>query len=77
MGMGQGFIELGVDVAIFRIRHDDVEVLLQAFDHFRRDAAEGEDGLFHGAGLVRAERMLSKLQYQLASCSLKAVPIAF
>ena len=53
--MGQGFIELGVDVAIFRIRHDDVEVLLQAFDHFRRDAAEGEDGLFHGAGLVRAE----------------------
>ena len=55
MGMGQGFIELGVDVAIFRIRHDDVEVLLQAFDHFRRDAAEGEDGLFHGAGLVRAE----------------------
>ncbi|MOA57360.1 hypothetical protein D3C78_1815200 [compost metagenome] len=55
MGMGQGFVELGVDVALFRVRHDDVEVLLQAFNHFWRDAAEGEDGLFHGQRALRAQ----------------------
>ncbi|MNR68404.1 hypothetical protein D3C85_1929360 [compost metagenome] len=48
MGVGQGFVELGVDVAVFRVWHDDVEVLLEAFDHLGGDAAEGEDGLFHG-----------------------------
>ncbi|MOA03691.1 hypothetical protein D3C78_1232110 [compost metagenome] len=54
MGMGQGFVELGVDVAVFRIRHDDVEVLLQAFNHLRGDAAECKDGLFHGRRARRA-----------------------
>ncbi|MNB90233.1 hypothetical protein D3C75_372890 [compost metagenome] len=48
VGVGQGFVELGVDVAVFRIRHDDVEILLQAFDHWWSDAAECKDGLFHG-----------------------------
>ncbi|MNL73473.1 hypothetical protein D3C87_1989360 [compost metagenome] len=59
MGVGQGFIELGIDVAVFRVRHDDIEVLLQAFDHLRRDAAEGEDGFFHGGGLVGRECLAS------------------
>ncbi|MNL37477.1 hypothetical protein D3C87_1596220 [compost metagenome] len=52
--MGQGFVELGVDVAVFRIRHDDVEILLQAFDHCRSDAAEGQDSLFHERRARRA-----------------------
>jgi hypothetical protein len=38
---------LGVDVAGFWVGDDDVELLLQAFDHWRGDAAEGQDSLFH------------------------------
>ena len=45
--MGQGFVELSVDVALLGVGGDDIEILLQAFDHFRGDAAEGEDSLFH------------------------------
>ncbi|MNN62660.1 hypothetical protein D3C81_1779840 [compost metagenome] len=45
--MGQGFVELGVDVAGFWIGDDDVELLLEVFDHGRGDAAEGQDSFFH------------------------------
>jgi hypothetical protein len=61
VGIRQGFIELGIDVAVFRIWHNHVEVLLQALDHFLGNTAECEDGLFHGYRLVR-RRMLGKLQ---------------
>ncbi|MCY1184270.1 hypothetical protein D9M73_249490 [compost metagenome] len=60
MGFRQGFVELGVDVTLFRVWHDDVEVLLQALNHFWRDAAEGEDSLFHGYRARRAEEDAGK-----------------
>ncbi|MNU02414.1 hypothetical protein D3C72_2461120 [compost metagenome] len=53
--MGQGFVELGADITLFRVRYDDVEVLLQALHHFWRDTAEGEDSFFHGYRARRAQ----------------------
>ncbi|MNK94056.1 hypothetical protein D3C87_1142460 [compost metagenome] len=76
VGVGQGFVELGVDVAVFRIRHDDVEVLLQAFDHLRRDATEGEDGFFHGCRLVGRE-CLASYKFQAFSRKPKKAPRLF
>jgi hypothetical protein len=72
--MGQGFVELSVDITLFRVRHDDVEVLLQAFNHFWRDAAEGENSLFHGRRARQAERMGGKLQASSAKPQVKSYP---
>ena len=47
VGVGQGFVELCVDIAQLGVGRDHLEILLQAFDHFRGDAAEGEDSFFH------------------------------
>jgi len=40
---------------------------LQAFDHFRRDATEGEDGFFHGGGSSGGEECLASYKFQPAS----------
>ncbi|MND68344.1 hypothetical protein D3C80_597920 [compost metagenome] len=49
VSLGQGFVELGTDVTVFRVGHNHVEVLPQALDHRGGDAAEGEYSLFHRA----------------------------
>ncbi|MOA24953.1 hypothetical protein D3C78_1456520 [compost metagenome] len=62
VGVGQGFVELCVDIALGRARHDHVEVLLQALDHLGRDTAEGKYGFFHRARLV-GEKIPSTLTF--------------
>ncbi len=47
VGVGQGFLELGIDIAELGVRDNHVEILAQALDHGRGDAAEGEYGFFH------------------------------
>ncbi|MNF95784.1 hypothetical protein D3C84_785530 [compost metagenome] len=66
VGLGQGLVELGTDIAELGVRHDHVEVLLQAFDHRRGDAAEGKDGLFHRRNLCGRWRMGSTLSFSTA-----------
>ena len=44
MGVRQGFLKLGVDIAQLGIGSNHIEFLLQALDHFGRDTAEGKYG---------------------------------
>lgn len=51
VGIGQGGGVLGVDVALFRFEHADVELALQAFEMLGGEATEDEDVLFHDGTL--------------------------